>query len=641
MNRYKYYKVAALTPKVWIGNPKKNKKEILKCIQELPTDTQLAVFPELCISGYTCQDLFYETLLLKECENTLVELCKELPQNMSVILGLPVQIQNKLFNGAAFCFNGQILGIYLKTFIPMYNEFYESRWFSSAKDLQTTQIKIGNQTVPVSNHILFHDLTTKACIGIEICEDLWVAKPMSTEHAIAGANILVNPSASNEVIAKKEYRKNLVTNQSARLYSGYVYASAGTEESSSDLVFSGHNIIAENGSLLNEMDFNSEKSFITSEIDLQHLENDRIHFKTSLWEKANADYITVEYRSFPIESIELSRSIIPYPFVPSNFSKRIERCQNILTIQAHGLATRLRKLQSQSVVIGISGGLDSTLALLVCVKAFQINKYSPSGIHAITMPGFGTTKRTESNAQILMDLLQVDSQEISIVDSVMQHFKDIHHDSSIHNITYENGQARERTQILMDLANTYNGIVVGTGDLSELALGWCTYNGDHMSMYAVNVSVPKTLVRYIVESQALQEKENGNIELYKVLQDICDTPVSPELLPPDKNGKIQQKTEEVLGSYDLHDFFLYHVLRYHEEPKKIFELCCLAFPNISKEVIHSAIKTFYARFFTQQFKRNCMPDGVKVGSICFSPRGDWRMPSDASKELWYSQIENL
>ena len=630
MHRYSYYKVATCTPEVYIGDPYANKKEILDCINQLDQDTQLVVFPELCITGYTCQDLFYETTLLDNAKKVLFEIVEELPENLVTVLGLPLQIKNKLFNCAAICFNHKILGFQVKTYIPSYNEFYETRWFSNAEELEENTYY---EDIPVSNHIIFEDKTTKAKIGVEICEDLWVTIPVSSLHSLAGANVLCNLSASNDVISKANYRKNLVLDQSAKTYAAYIYTSAGPSESSSDLVFSGHNLICENGTLLNET---KTEKIMYSQIDLDHLNHDRLHFKTSMQDFIHTPYTAVSFESKKLENINLTRKINPYPFVPNNQEERINRCLEILHIQAQGLATRLKKIHCKDVVIGISGGLDSTLALLVCAQAFKICQYDTKGIHAITMPGFGTTKRTKSNAQILMDLLQVSSEEISIVDGVNQHFKDIHHDPSIHNITYENSQARERTQILMDLSNSYNAIVVGTGDLSELALGWCTYNGDHMSMYAVNASVPKTLVRYIVESVALKDEV-----LHDVLVDICDTPVSPELLPPDQNGKIAQKTEEVLGSYDLHDFFLYQMLRFHDEPRKIYELACIAFNEIDKKQIKTAIKTFYNRFFSQQFKRNCMPDGVKVGSICFSPRGDWRMPSDASRSLWTNQLENL
>ena len=639
MKKFNYYTVAAATPHVEIGNPIQNADEILSILNQCKKDTQLVVFPELCLTGYTCQDLFYEDPLLKSAEKNLIRIKKEMPDQIACIIGLPLRIEDHLYNCAAFLFNHKILGIYVKTFLPSYNEYYETRWFSPASQLQeNTTITLDEEHIPVSNHILFHDQTTGAKIGIEICEDLWVTIPVSSHHALAGANVLCNCSASNEIISKKEYRKNLVVQQSAQSYSGYIFASAGSEESTSDLVFSGHNIIAENGRLLNQ-GFNEK--IIYSEIDLQNLKTDRLHFKTSFEEKNPYSYTTIDYASKEIKNVQLTRSVDAYPFVPKNRETRLERCKEILQIQAQGLATRLNKIHCKDVVIGISGGLDSTLAILVSNLAYEILGLNKKGIHAITMPGFGTTKRTKSNAQELMDLLGVSSEEISIANAVRQHFSDIHHDENTHDITYENSQARERTQILMDLANKYNAIVVGTGDLSELALGWCTYNGDHMSMYAVNASVPKTLVRFIVESQAIFNKEDGNEKLAAVLQDICDTPVSPELLPPDPNGKIQQKTEEVLGSYDLHDFFLYHMLRHHEDPEKIFELAKIAFSSIQEETIKKAIQTFYHRFFTQQFKRNCMPDGVKIGSICVSPRGDWRMPSDASQKLWSQQVENL
>lgn len=640
MERFQYYKVASATPEVQIGNPEANVKEILTIMENLPKDCQLVVFPELCISGYTCQDLFYESILLNESRKQLEILANKMPENLIALVGLPLKIENNLYNCAAFVIKDKILAIQAKTYIPSYNEFYETRWFSSAKELKpNTTITLLGKEVCVSNDIIVEDTTTGANIAAEICEDLWVSIPVSSNHALAGAQILCNLSASNEVIAKASYRRNLVKHQSASTYSAYVYASAGPSESSSDLVFSGHNIIAELGTILEECSLNDQKKFIVSEIDLGNISNERIHFKTSFEEKSNCTKIT--FQSKVIKEISLSRKLEAYPFVPQDFNKRMERCQEILQIQAQGLATRLKKIHSKDVVIGISGGLDSTLALLVCSEAFKIANLDPNGIHAITMPGFGTTSRTKSNADILMELLNVDAKEISIKESVIQHFKDIDHDENIHDITYENAQARERTQILMDLANKFNAFVIGTGDLSELALGWCTYNGDHMSMYAVNASVPKTLVRYIVETKAISAKNEGNIKLHDVLIDICETPVSPELLPPDPDGKIQQKTEEVLGSYDLHDFFLYHMLRHHQEPKKIYALAKLAFNEVDETIIKKAIHTFYSRFFFQQFKRNCMPDGVKVGSICFSPRGDWRMSSDVSRDLWLKQLDEI
>ena len=641
MNRYSYYKTAALTPAVAIGHPMENAKTILSLLHQLDKDVQLAVCPELCISGYTCQDLFYESLLRKQSLQALEFICKEMPDNMAVCVGLPLQVKNKLYNAAAFLFDHEVLGFYVKTYLPGYNEYYEPRWFSPASDLEPgAAVKFMGKDVPVSDKILFEDESTNAVIGMEICEDLWVSIPVSSYHALAGANVLCNLSASNEVIAKEEYRRELIQNQSARLYAAYVYASAGPDESSSDLVFSGMDVIAENGRILAESSLTHPKPYVCAEVDLELLNNDRIKYKTS-FEQSPEGYQIISYASKPYEDIELVREVDAYPFVPKDIKARVARCQNILAIQAQGLATRLKKIGCTNVVVGISGGLDSTLALLVCKKAFNLLHLDPKGIHGITMPGFGTTKRTKSNSHTLMELLGISIQEISIAQAARDHLKDIGHDESIHDITYENAQARERTQILMDLANKYNGLVIGTGDLSELALGWCTYNGDHMSMYAVNVSVPKTLVRYIVESEAIKAREEGNTALEEVLLDICDTPVSPELLPPDASGKIQQKTEEVLGSYDLHDFFLYHMLRHHESPAKIYELALKAFPQVKKEQILKALRTFYWRFFAQQFKRNCMPDGVKVGSVNFSPRGDWRMPSDASRQMWLDELETI
>ncbi|WP_276924362.1 NAD(+) synthase [Faecalibaculum rodentium] len=637
MKRFDYYKAAVCTPPVSIGNPKANVDDMLRILQSLDPDTQLAVFPELAVTGYTCADLFYEDILLKEAMTQLVRLAEQAPENMAVITGIPLKAGTRLFNAAAFLFDGEVLGFYVKHHLPGYNEYYEPRWFSPARDLDVSDVKVNGVDVPVSGKILFADETTDAVIGIEICEDLWVAVPPSSGHAQAGANILVNCSASNEVIAKNRYRRDLVSSQSAKTYSGYLYCSAGPDESSTDLVFSGADLMAENGKILAETA--SEES-ISCEIDLQHLKNDRLKFKTSLQENREG-YTVVTYASANLETIELTRAVEAYPFVPGDLNRRLERCETILGIQAQGLATRLKKIGCRQAVIGISGGLDSTLALLVTVRAFRILGLPVSGITAVTMPGFGTTKRTKSNADELMELLGVTRMEVPIAASVRQHFADIGQDESVHDITYENGQARERTQILMDLANKVNGIVIGTGDLSELALGWCTYNGDHMSMYAVNASVPKTLVRYLVESEALSARKAGNTKLERVLLDICDTPVSPELLPPDKDGNIAQKTEEVLGSYDLHDFFLYHMLRYHESPEKIFELARLAFPQVDAGKIKESLRTFYRRFFAQQFKRSCLPDGPKVGSICLSPRGDWRMPSDASAALWLKQAEEL
>lgn len=640
MKRFDYYKAALCTPPVHIGSPEANAVEIIRMARSLDSDTQLCVFPELCITGYTCADLFYEERLLTEARIQLVRIAREIPQNLAAVVGVPLAIWDRLYNCAAFLYGGRILGIYVKTHLPGYNEYYEPRWFSSARDLDTDMVTIESQEVPVSDKILFEDRTTGACIGLEICEDLWVAIPPSSHHAQAGANILVNCSASNEVIAKNRNRTALVTDQSARTQSAYLYCSAGPQESSTDLVFSGADIAAEQGHILGRTQLFDSDSILVAEIDLGHLKADRLRFKTALSGKETG-YKIISYASQPLDTIVLTRPVKAYPFVPDSRARRLERCQQILDIQVQGLATRLQKIHCKKAVVGISGGLDSTLALLVTVKAFDKLHLDRKGIIAITMPGFGTTSRTKTNADELMELLGVTRQEISISAAVRQHFADIGQDESVHDITYENSQARMRTMILMDEANKENGIVIGTGDLSELALGWCTYNGDHMSMYAVNASVPKTLVRYLVESESIKAEQEHDKKLAEVLQDICDTPVSPELLPPDTSGQIQQKTEEVLGSYDLHDFFLYHMLRYHESPAKIYALAQAAFDNVDPKVIKTALLTFYQRFFAQQFKRSCLPDGPKVGSICLSPRGDWRMPSDSDRTLWIKEAESL
>ena len=636
MKRFDYYTVATATLDVQIANPKENVDAILNIIQKAKDDTQLIVFPELCITGYSCQDLFLETKLLQEAKHQLIRLTKEMKDNVAIVVGLPIQIQNHLYNVAAFISDHKILGMYVKNNLANYNECCESRWFSTLKE--DTTLVLHGQEIPVSNRILFQDETSQATIGIEIGEDASTILPESSFHALAGATIIVNPSATSDTVGKKAYLQNRICQQSQRCMTGYAYVSAGNQESSQDFVFSGYSMMAENGELL-AVSKNEELTY--AQFDLQHVQTDRIHFQSSFASNNPYEYMTVSYSSHPTEEIELSRNILAYPFVPKDQNERIHRCEEILHIQAQGLATRLKKIHCKDVVIGISGGLDSTLAILVADLAYDLLGYDKKGIHAITMPGFGTTHRTKSNAQILMDVLGVSSEEISIAASVRQHFADISHDESVHDVTYENSQARERTQILMDLANRYNAIVVGTGDLSELALGWCTYNGDHMSMYAVNASVPKTLVRFICETQSIVSRRKGNIELADVLQDICDTPVSPELLPPDPSGKIQQKTEEVLGSYDLHDFFLYHMLRFHESPEKIYALAQYAFKDVPANIIKKAIQTFYWRFFTQQFKRNCMPDGIKVGSIAFSSRGDWRMPSDANQAIWSEEVKHL
>lgn len=644
MLNYGYYYVAAATIPVEIGDVWTNTDAVIKKAKQCRKHTNLLVFPELCLSGYTCGDLFFESALLDACENALLKLCKELPRELMVIVGVPLRKTDKLYNCAAVLFQGKILGIQVKSYIPNYNEFYEKRWFSDSFELEDETIQLHGETIPFTSHLLIHDQTTKAVIGIDVCEDLWVPIPPSSVHALHGANVIVNLSASNETISKTAYRRSLVLSQSAKCYCGYVYCSANQDESTSDLVFSGHRIIADNGMLISESTFEQmDDSILYGEIDIDRCTQDRLRYNTAMKKQDQTVYSHVQIKSEPkaTANLMLNRKISPYPFVPKDPKHRIRRCHEIRRIQAVGLAQRLKKIHCDHLVVGISGGLDSTLALIIAVEAFAMNNYPTENIYAITMPGFGTTQRTHGNSTALMELLHTTSMDISIHEAVNQHFKDIDHDSEIHDITYENSQARERTQILMDLANKYNAIVLGTGDLSELALGWCTYNGDHMSMYAVNASIPKTLVRYIVEGYAQEQKEIGNSALADTLIDICNTPVSPELLPPTKDGKIAQKTEESIGSYDFHDFFLYHLLRNHFSPSKIYALALFAFGEEKQEAIKNTLKTFYRRFFTQQFKRNCMPDGVKVGSVCLSPRGDWRMPSDASMQLWMNEVEKL
>lgn len=644
MLNYGYYYVAAATINVEIGDVWRNTEAILQQAKKCHKQTNLLVFPELCISGYTCGDLFFESTLLDACEDALLKLCKELPRELMVIVGVPLRKTDRLYNCAAVLFQGKIIGIQVKSYIPNYNEFYEKRWFTDGFELTEETITLHGETIPFTSHLLIHDETTKAVIGIDVCEDLWVPIPPSAIHALHGANVIINLSASNETIGKTAYRRSLVLSQSAKCYCGYVYCSANQNESTSDLVFSGHRIIADNGILINECTFEQmDDSILYGEIDIDRCTQDRLRFNTAMKTPLSQSYTHVNVKSQPktSESLSLHRKISPFPFVPQDLTHRNKRCHEIRHIQAVGLAQRLKKIHCDHLVVGISGGLDSTLALIIAVEAFAINDYPSENIYAVTMPGFGTTTRTHGNSTALMKQLHTTSLEISIHDAVNQHFQDIQQDATLHDITYENAQARERTQILMDLANKYNAIVLGTGDLSELALGWCTYNGDHMSMYAVNASIPKTLVRYIVEGFAQEQRDLGNHELADTLTDICNTPVSPELLPPTKDGEIAQKTEESIGSYDLHDFFLYHLLRNHYSPSKIYALAQYAFGQEKQEIIKKTLKTFYRRFFTQQFKRNCMPDGVKVGSVCLSPRGDWRMPSDASMQLWMHEVEEL
>lgn len=633
-----FVRVGAVVPKLKVADTEFNCNEIIKQIEVASNNKiQIVVFPELCVTGYTCQDLFEQDTLLEEAEKALNKIL-DYTNNLDIIciIGMPIKAENQLFNTAVVIQKGKILGIVPKTFIPNYGEFYEKRWFASSKNANKKEIEILDQKVPFGIDLLFKDKeNNEICFGIEICEDIWAVEPPSNKLALLGANIIFNLSASNEVIGKKEYRRDLVKIQSAKTISGYVYCSSGVNESTSDVVFSGESMIFENGSCLtNNQRFDFESNMIFTEIDTKRLANDRRKNISFM-----GDSVDLEYREIKInipDNIEnLTREYSKTPFVPEDKKKISEICEEILNIQSYGLAKRLLHTNINKTIIGISGGLDSTLAFLVIIKAYEILNLPKEKIIAITMPGFGTTSRTHNNSMKLINEYGATFREINITKSSLQHFEDIGHDKNIKDVTYENAQARERTKILMDIANKENGLVVGTGDLSELALGWCTYNGDHMSMYSVNASIPKTLVKYIIKWVADNSKE----ECKNIINDILDTPISPELLPPDENGNIEQKTEEQVGPYILHDFFLYHFLRYGAEPKKIYILACKTFKNdFKKEEIKHWLQVFIKRFFTQQFKRNCMPDGPKVGTVSLSPRGDLRMPSDASYNIWLNNF---
>lgn len=641
MKELGFIRVGAIVNKLALANPLKNADVIIKEIKKAETlGVSIVTTPELSLTGYTCGDLFLQEQLLEDSIKALEKVLNETKDiDIISILGMPLRHDNQLFNCAAVITKGKILGVIPKTYIPNYQEFYEARWFSSSKELITEEIEILDQLVPITTNILFQDKTLKeATFGIEICEDLWTVNPPSNNHALAGATMIFNLSSSNELIGKQEYRKSLVSSQSARTISAYIYASSGVMESTSDILFGGASMIYENGSILAENKrFELESNIITADIDVLKLANDRIKNR-SFMKNTNLEEYKIIKLDIKDNIKELNRAYKEYPFVPSNELERNKRCEEIIEIQSTALARRLIQVGNPKCVIGMSGGLDSTLAFLVIVKAYEKLKRNPKDIIGITMPGFGTTDRTYQNSIDLVKEYGGTLKEISIKDAALLHMKDIGLPETDRSVTYENIQARERTQILMDVANMENGLVIGTGDLSELALGWCTYNGDHMSMYAVNTSIPKTLVRYLVA----WVKDTTDGKKKEVLQDILDTPISPELLPPDEAGNILQKTESSIGPYVLHDFYLYHFLRYGATPKKIYTLAKHTFKNsFSKEEIKKWLKVFIRRFFTQQFKRNCIPDGVKVGSISLSPRGDLRMPSDASMEAWLKELDQI
>lgn len=629
--------VATATPQVAVADCEANAQAILACINEMAVaHAKVMVLPELCITGYTCSDLFWQTKLLDEAEAALSVIAEGSRQVDALIaVGMPLRVAGKLLNVAAILCRGKVLGFVPKVNLPAYNEFYETRHFTSGS-ADMGMVQFGGEEIPVGTNLLFScENVVDLCVAAEICEDLWVPNPPSVQHALAGASVICNLSASDEMVGKGSYRRDLVAGQSARLVCAYLYATAGEGESTTDLVFGGQNLIAENGTVLAESaTFENETNVAT--IDVQRLVSERRRMSTFPAAESK------EYReiSFALaeEETKLARFFDADPFVPSNADQLSDRCEEILNIQALGLKKRLAHTHAKSAVVGISGGLDSTLALLVTARAFDMLGLPRKGIVAVTMPGFGTTDRTYNNAVAMIKSLGATFKEVPIAKAVMQHFADIDHDASIHDVTYENSQARERTQILMDIANQANGFVIGTGDLSELALGWATYNGDHMSMYAVNASVPKTLVRHLVRHYA---DTSADEVLAGVLYDVLDTPVSPELLPPE-DGAISQKTEDLVGPYELHDFFLYQMLRMCFPPAKIYRVAKEAFAGrYSNETILKWLRTFYWRFFSQQFKRSCLPDGPKVGSVAVSPRGDLRMPSDACVSAWIKEVETL
>lgn len=639
---YGYVKVAAAVPRVKVADCKFNAGQIEKeIITADGNGVQIIAFPELCLTGYTCGDLFAQQLLLEEAEMGLIQILKNTRQlDILSILGMPVALKGALLNTAVVIQRGKVLGIIPKIYLPNYKEFYEKRWFTSACEISETSVRLCGQIVPMGSNLLFD--TADTTFGIEICEDLWAPIPPSSALALQGAEILFNLSADNEGVGKHGYLRSLISQQSARCIAGYVFSSCGFGESTTDVVFSGNGLIYENGSQLAASErFSFEEQVVISEIDVEHLRTERRVNTTfascrTCCAPESPVHISTEYVNS--KDLNLTRTFAPHPFVPREPALN-ERCEEIFSIQVSGLAQRLSHTKAKSAVVGISGGLDSTLALLVCVKTFDKLGWSRKNIIGVTMPGFGTTDRTHTNAINLMSSLGITVREVSIKEACIQHFKDIGHDINLQDVVYENSQARERVQILMDIANQTGGMVIGTGDLSELALGWATYNGDHMSMYGVNGSVPKTLVKYLVKWLAENAMDRAS---RATLLDIVDTPISPELIPADENGNIRQITEDLVGPYELHDFFLYYFLRCGFRPSKIFFLATRAFKGVYDEkTIKKWLQTFFRRFFSQQFKRSCLPDGPKIGSISISPRGDWRMPSDASPEMWLREIEKL
>ena len=633
-----FIRVGAVSPRVRVADCVFNAAKIIEAMRSAADmGVKLLVTPELSLTGYTCGDLFGQTVLLKGAENALSEVLKaSVGIDTIVAVGLPVSHCGKLYNCAAILQNGKLLGVVPKGNLPNYSEFYEARNFTPAfSDMR--ELSICGQTVPFGQKILFAcENMPNFVFAAEICEDLWVPCPPCIDHALAGANIIINLSAGDDTVGKAAYRRSMISSISARLICGYVYANAGRGESTTDMVFSGHRIIAENGSIIKEAAPFSDEEIAFTEFDLFRLDHERRRM-TTFPDNGRENYTIVSFTTKECET-ELSRKYAPMPFVPSNEAERASRCEEILSLQAHGLAKRIEHSHAKALVIGLSGGLDSTLAILICARALKILGRTAEDIAAVTMPCFGTTARTRGNAEILAERIGARLRTIDIANAVKVHFEDIGHSDDNFNVVYENSQARERTQILMDVANQENGIVIGTGDLSELALGWATYNGDHMSMYGVNGSVPKTLIRYLVGYEA---EKTDDQKLREVLLDVLDTPVSPELLPA-KDGEIAQKTEDLVGPYELHDFFLYYAIRCAFSPSKILRIALVVFDGrYDRETLIKWLRNFFRRFFNQQFKRSCLPDGPKVGSLTLSPRGDWRMPSDACSDLWLAEVEAL
>lgn len=638
-------RVGAAVPSLALGNVKENMKRHLAMMREAKEKhVSIVTFPELSLTGYTCGDLFFQRRLLDDVTDALLALKDEMPEGILAVVGAPLEIEGALYNCAVVLHKGEIISAVPKTFLPNNGEFYEKRWFQSGDARRDASVAIPKLKTDVCRQAIF-ETEDGVCFGIELCEDLWAPLPPSTMLSVEGAEIILNLSASNELLSKREYRQQLISQQSARCQCGYVYVSAGMGESSSDLVFSGHSVIASCGTVIRESEgYLADNYLMTADIDIDRIRADRMKQSSfadcaaqvrAMWKQAPNILRTMENALLP-DDVTPDYHVSKHPFIPSDKASRQLRCAQILAMQATALARRLA-VTGGKVVVGISGGLDSTLALLAACKAVDMLHLPRTNILGITMPCFGTTDRTYHNALDLMTSLGVSQREIPIHKAVRQHFADIGHDESDHSVTYENCQARERTQVLMDVANKIGAIVLGTGDLSEIALGWCTYNADHMSMYGVNSGVPKTLVRWVIQTAAENEAFSSSREC---LQSILDTPISPELLPPDEKGNILQQTEDVVGPYALHDFFLYYAIRFGYPPKKVFELCCIAFQDdFSCETILKWLKNFYRRFWTQQFKRNCMPDGVKIGSIALSPRGDWRMPSDAQYKAWMDECD--